>query len=71
MSKPDQTTLNVILVAALGVTTTIVGVGVLRVVDIVEKRLEKQELRDEAMLNALHSFDKRLTAIEAKQDISE
>lgn len=71
MSKPDQTTLNVILVAALGVTTTIVGVGVLRVVDIVEKKFEKQEQKDEAMLKALHSFDKRLTALEAKQEINE
>ena len=68
MSKPDQTTLNIILVAALGVTTSIVGVGVMHVVDIVESKFEKQEAKDEAMLKALQSLDKRLTILEVKQD---
>lgn len=65
----NQSTLNVILVAALSVTTTIVGVGVMHVVSLVENKFEQDEEKDAAMLKALQALDKRVTVLETKEDM--
>lgn len=78
----NQSTLNVVLVAALGVMTSVAGVGIASMALTVrgEAREAKQmatehqvksDEKHDAMMAVLHAMEKRLTILETKQEMQE
>ena len=67
----NQSTLNVILVAALSVTTTLAMGGGLYVLHTSNARQDKSDLKHDATLAALQALDTRVTVLETKQQMAE
>tara|TARA_R110000744_G_scaffold129301_3_gene236692 strand:- start:355 stop:606 length:252 start_codon:yes stop_codon:yes gene_type:complete len=82
MTRIDQSTLNVVLVATLGVMTTIAGFGVISMVSTVEEGVEdakqmsidyqiKSDQKHEAVLAVMQAMENRLIVLETKEDMRE
>lgn len=77
-SKTDQTTLNVVLVATLGVMTTIAGFGIVSMTSTVKQGVEdakemsinyqiKSDQKHEAAMAVMQAMENRLIILETKE----
>ena len=78
--KVDQSTLNAVLVATLGVMTTIAGFGIVSMASTVKEGVEdakqmsidyqmKSDQKHEALLAVMQAMENRLIVLETKEDL--
>ena len=76
----DQSTLNAVLVATLGVMTTIAGFGIISMASTVKEGVEdakqmsidyqiKSDQKHEAALAVMQAMENRLIVLETKEDL--